>query len=201
MAARQWSYATALTAASASGSLARSANSPATSAVCSIVGAPSLIHRPRQRSAHRSHSWATRGRNRAAVSSASSTAGAPSKLGGGHSASPFCGRKRLPPSRNHSIRCVGTRRIDSSHRGFRWGGASDSLPPFSGSARRASPEQGERSQIMPFRWAPREEQFPRPPELRIRVTVSRDRHTIYLAGELDVASAPELKAYILMSCA
>ncbi len=49
---------------------------------------------------------------------------------------------------------------------------------------------------MPFRWAPREEQFPRPPELRIRVTVSRDRHTIYLAGELDVASAPELKAVL-----
>ena len=49
---------------------------------------------------------------------------------------------------------------------------------------------------MPFRWAPREEQFPRPPELRIRVTVSCDRHTIYLAGELDVASAPELKAVL-----
>ena len=49
---------------------------------------------------------------------------------------------------------------------------------------------------MPFRFTPREEQFPRPPELKTRVAMSGDHRTIYLAGELDIATAPELNALV-----
>jgi hypothetical protein len=53
-------YATALTARSASASFDNSANTAATAAVCSIVGAPSPIHRLSQRNAQASYSWGSR---------------------------------------------------------------------------------------------------------------------------------------------